>query len=67
MLPVNIPALDEAYQPTDEILWKRGYSAADMFPTADELIAGLSELSDRTLGVCDELETQYGAEVPDAA
>lgn len=67
VLPVNIPALDEAYQPTDEILWKRGYSAADMFPTADELIAGLPELSDRTLGVCDELETQYGAEVPDAA
>lgn len=27
-LPVNIPALDEAYQPTDEILWNRGYSAA---------------------------------------
>ena len=67
VLPVNIPALDEAYQLTDEILWKRGYSAADMFPTADELIAGLPELSDRTLGVCDELETQYGAEVPDAA
>ncbi len=27
-LPVIIPALDEAYQPTDEILWNRGYSAA---------------------------------------
>ena len=26
-LPVNIPALDEAYQPTDEILWPRGYAA----------------------------------------
>ena len=25
-LPVNIPALDEAYQPTDEILWLRGYA-----------------------------------------
>ena len=23
-LPVNIPVLDEAYHPTDEILWKRG-------------------------------------------
>ena len=26
VLPVNIPALDETYQPTDEILWKRGQS-----------------------------------------
>ena len=26
-LPVNIPMLDEAYQPTSEILWPRGYSA----------------------------------------
>ncbi len=26
VLPVNIPALDEAYQPTDEILWKHGQS-----------------------------------------
>ena len=25
-LPVNIPTLDEAYQPTEEILWKRGYN-----------------------------------------
>lgn len=26
-LPVNIPALNEAYQPTDEILWRRGENA----------------------------------------
>lgn len=25
-LPVNIPALDEAYQPTKEILWNRGFA-----------------------------------------
>ena len=29
VLPVNIPALDKAYQPTDEILWTRGQSAAE--------------------------------------
>ena len=28
VLPVNIPAPDEAYHLTDEILWPRGYSAA---------------------------------------
>ena len=28
MLPVNIPVLGEGYQPTDEILWGRGYSTA---------------------------------------
>ena len=28
VLPVSIPALNEAYQPTDEILWNRGYTAA---------------------------------------
>ena len=28
VLPVNIPVLDEAYQPTEEILWPRGYTAA---------------------------------------
>ena len=26
-LPVSIPALDEAYQPTSDILWPRGYAA----------------------------------------
>ena len=30
VLPVNIPVLDEAYQPTAEILWPRGQSAADV-------------------------------------
>ena len=28
ILPVNIPVLDKQYQPTDEILWPRGQSAA---------------------------------------
>ena len=28
-LPVNIPALNKAYQPTDEILWIRGQSATE--------------------------------------
>ena len=28
-LPVSIPALNEEYKPTEEILWSRGYSAAD--------------------------------------
>lgn len=27
-LPVRIPVLNEEYQPTDEILWARGQSAA---------------------------------------
>ena len=30
VLPVNIPVLDEAYQPTAEILWPRGQSAVDV-------------------------------------
>ncbi len=29
VLPVDIPALDEAYLTTNEILWTRGYAAAD--------------------------------------
>ena len=28
VLPVNIPSLNEEYQPTDEILWTRGHTAA---------------------------------------
>lgn len=28
VLPVNIPSLNEEYQPTDEILWTRGHAAA---------------------------------------
>ena len=28
VLPVSIPALNEKYQPTDKILWNRGYTAA---------------------------------------
>ena len=27
VLPVNIPSLNEEYQPVGEILWERGYSA----------------------------------------